>query len=228
MEGFSFCEEGYYKFCKNKKCILLTCCVNSRDEKDLRIKWYTHSINNYLENTNLQIRVIESSGYKFMIEHERLKQHSFNTKIEPGNTSPTSLLLTQREAESILEANKSGILDGFDMIIKITGKYYVPEIETEISKIPGDCGIVYQNTNITKESWSIPSEIFGFRKEYIDKIFKNMMLEEKNTDMYFEKIILNIHEKMNCKNYIFPKKMKVECNGECAHSSDKIRKLTEL
>lgn len=211
---------------EQKRCLLLVCCIHVRDEKEKRIGWYTDAINKYLENTNLQIRVIESSGYRFPIEHERFKQHSFNTKIEPGNTTPTSLVQTQREAESIIEANKSGILDGFDLVIKITGKYYVPEIETEILNIPDDCGIVYQHTTITPESSGIPSEIFGFRKEYTDEIF-DLMINEKNPDMFFEKIILNIHQKLNCKSYIFPRKMKVECINECAHSTDK-RVLTEI
>lgn len=206
----------------NKTCLLLACCVNARNEKEKRIKWYTDAINKYLETTNLQIRVIESSGYDFSIEHERFKQHSFVTSIDRENIEPTSIIQTRREAESILKAYESGILDGFDIVVKITGKYYVPELEQEISKIPNDCGIIYQQSKLSETSQS--SEIFGFKKEYTDYIFGSML----NGDLHFEEAISNIHEKLNCNSYRIPKKMKVECIDECPYKSDKNTFLKEL
>ena len=206
---------------EQKKCLLLTCCVDAKDEKEKRIKWYTDSINKYIENTNLQIRVVESSGYEFPIEHERLKQCSFVTKIDRENIAPT-LVPTRCEAESILKANESGILDEFDIVVKITGKYYVPELEKEISKIPDDCGIIYQQGKFSETGQN--SEIFGFRKEYIPNIFENMT----KSDVCFEDVIYNIHEKLNCSSYTIPKKMKVECIEECPHKTDKNIFLKEL
>lgn len=194
-----------------KKCLLLSCCVNVRDEKDRRIKWYTDAINKYLETTKLQIRAIESSGYEFPIKHERFKQYTFTSTLDKSVNFPT-----RGEAESILKADESGILDGFDMIVKITGKYYVPELEEEISKIPDDCGIVYQNGKDEVSNWS---EVFGFRKEYINEIFGKMV--NLGPEIWFEKFILDIHEKLNCNSYRFPKTMKVECVTECPHKTDK-------
>lgn len=202
---------------ENKICILLTTCVDNgkKEEYESRKKWYTETIKKYLETTNLQIRVIESSGYEFQIQDEKLKQHSFISVLDKSFRFPT-----RSEAESILKANESGILDGFDIIIKLTGKYYIPELETEVSKIPNDCGIIYQNTVITPDSTDMSCEIFGFRKDYINNLFSNM-LEEKNPDINFEKFIFNIHEKLNCNSYMFPKKMKIECIDKCPYRNDK-------
>jgi hypothetical protein len=203
------------------KCLLLTTCVNVRDEKEKRIKWYTDAINKYLENTNLQIRIVESSGYEFPISHDRLRQYSFITSIEREKLLP-ELVPTRCEAESILEANKSGILDGLDIIVKITGKYYVPELEEEINKIPDDCGIIYQHGKFSETGQN--SEIFGFKKEYISNVFEKIL----TSDVIFEDVIHNIHEKLNCKSYTIPKKMKVECIEECPHKTNKNEILKEL
>lgn len=206
---------------EQKRCLLLTCCVDVRDEKEKRIRWYTDSIHKYLENTKLHVRVIESSGYEFPIEHERFKQYSFKSTLEREKIN-RDIIPTHTEAESILKANESGILDGFDLVVKITGKYYVPELAEEISKVPEDCGIVYQNSKSSENSQN--SEIFGFKKEYINDIFTKMI---KN-NIFFEESIYNIHEKLNCNSYTIPKKMKVECVTECPHKTDPNILLKEL
>jgi hypothetical protein len=176
-----------------------------------------NAINKYLEKTNLHIRVVESSGYEFPIDHERFKQHTFTSTIDKNINFPTN-----GEIESIVKADESGILDGFDMVIKITGKYYVPELENELSKIPSDCGIVYQH-GVYEEN-ATNSEIFGCKKEYIKKIF----VEIYKNDTYFEKLITNIHEKLGCTSYILDKKMKIECGDTCPHKTDKNILLKEL
>lgn len=203
-----------------KICLLLVCCVHTRQNNDeIRIKWYTDAINKYLETTNLQVRVVESSGYKFPIEHERLKQYAFTSTLDKGIGFPT-----RGEAESILKVNESGILDDFDTIIKVTGKYYLPELEEEINNIPGNAGIIYQN--IKDDSLkSNNSEIFGFRREYTNDIFdEHLKFPSKYIDL--ESGIYNVHERLGCNYHTF-KTIKVECTDECPYRNNG-SKLAEL
>lgn len=201
----------------SKKCLLLTCCVNAgRGDDEIIIKWYTSTINKYLETTNLHIRAVESSGYKFLIEHNRFKQYNFTSDLDKSINFPT-----RGEAESIIKANESGILEGFDTIIKLSGKYYVPELEKEINNIPNNVGIIYQNIK-NEYNNTIASEIFGFQKQYIENIFSQM-----NTEM-FEKCIYNIHEKLGCNFHTF-KTMKVDCITEkCPFRSNTFDEIKEL
>ena len=207
-----------------KKCILLPCCVRAgRGDDETRIKWYTETIKKYLETTNLQIRVVESSGYEFPIEHERLKQFVFSSELDKSFGFPS-----RGESESIIKVNESGILDDLDIIVKITGKYYLPDIEEEINNIPENAGIMYQNIKEDPTKF-IASEIFGFKRKYINDIFKSILeCEDQSCYLALEHKIYNIHENLGCDFYTF-KTLKIECTHEkCPFRSLTFVELKEL
>lgn len=176
-------------------CILLTSYANNDEE---RIKWYTYAINNYLEHTQLKLRLVDSSGYTFPVEEsERFKQYSF---VQPEGM-PSS---THQESYAILEAEKSGLLDGFDTVFKLTCKYYLPELEKELETVPEDVGIIYQNAGAQN------SELFGFSKNLLKPIFEKVLKGDK----IMEDQIHNIHEELGVKSHRL-KPLEIQCGETC-------------
>jgi len=154
----------------------------------------------FLNNTELPILVIESSGYRFNISHKRLRQHTFNM----AHQLPTS---TQQEATSILRALDAGLLEGFHKIIKVTGKYYLPDLEKAIKVIPVDACIIYQYTHVRERSkwlrrraWQ-NSEIFGFCSSFIRPIFGPIA---RSMSGAMEHALLNVHLALNTSSYRLP------------------------
>lgn len=182
-------------FSESGTCILLTSYANNDEE---RIKWYTYAINNYLENTQLKLRLVDSSGYTFPIEEtERFKQYSF---VQPEGM-PSS---THQESYAILEAEKSGLLDGFDTVFKLTCKYYLPELEKELETVFKDVDIIYQNAGAQN------SELFGFSKNLLKPIFEKVL----NGDKIMEDQIHNIHEELGVKSHRL-KPLEIQCGESC-------------
>lgn len=168
--------------------ILLTTCVDpmSKQKRKLstqrRKSMYMEKIRLYLEHTNAMIFVVESTGYTFPIVHDRLCQFNF-VSDEAYCTS------SQAEADSILRAYDSGMFDGYRRILKITGKYFVPNIDEVIESLPRCVGIVYQNGSA--HAWQ-PSEIFGFDKKYARSIFEPVY---SSTDT-MERCIWKVHKRL--------------------------------
>ena len=186
------------KFENNKKnIILLTMCVkthnNSKKDEDYRFNLYKKNIDLYLKNTNLDIYVIESSNNKKLKEiyknNKRIHIHIFDLhskKYIKNRKNSTHL-----EVLSLLEAYKYFKLYKCNNIIKITGRYYVPNIYKIINLLDNKKNLYIQNRvgfNGLKQT-----EILGFKSKYFCKIFKKTINEKK----IFEKIIteLNNEEK---------------------------------
>ena len=158
----------------NTYCLLLTT-YNIPDRQHI----YKNIIEKWLKHTNFTIFVVDSSGNKINIEHPRLHNFSFtqdDTKYYKNKDGPT-----EAEKNSIIKAihffNKK-LLD-YDIIIKITGKYFIPQLENLIQYIPNDVDIIFQyrNNNILKMQ---NSEIVGIRSKkilYLMKLIENMLFE---------------------------------------------------
>jgi hypothetical protein len=188
-------------------CILLTTTVyinttdylNDYNSPSSRLQLYIDTINDYIKYTNLTIYVVESSNYSFpeFKNNPRVKVFTFKTdnKIKCNDCSATPY-----EAESILKAFNYFDLKRYDKIIKVTGKYYIPNMETLIKNIPADADIFFQNTNennLGKQN----SEIFGCKTKYLPEIM-NKIIENSRRNMNFESTLYSIS--MNYKVYTFP------------------------
>lgn len=160
--------------------ILLTTYVG-RDPS--RVPMYMEKIRLYLDRTRAPICVVESSGSSFPIVHDRLRQYSF-----VGGAHSSS---THAEAESILRAFDSGMLDDYRRIIKITGKYFVPDIETSL---PREAAVVYQN-RVSKRKQ--PSEIFGFDAEHTRAIFEPIL----RGSLLMEDALVNVHKRIGARSF---------------------------
>ena len=125
----------------NNIIILLTMTVNppnyiswlkQRDSKE-RLNMYEKIINLWLNNTKFKIVVVENTGYKFNIVHERLELITFEYTDDSMNKY---IAKGQHEMFSIqYSINNSKFIKDCDYVIKITGRYYMPEFENIINKL---------------------------------------------------------------------------------------------
>lgn len=183
----------------NTYCLLLTT-YNIPDRQHI----YKNILEKWLKYTSFTIFVVDSSGNKINIEHPRLHQFSFkqDTKYYKHKGGPT-----QAEKNSIIKAihffNKKLLY--YDIVFKITGKYFIPQLENLIQYIPNDVDIIFQysNYNILKIQ---NSELVGIRTK---KILNLMKLIENN--MLFENMLYNRIQDNRFKIYKLPK-LEIENN----------------
>jgi len=174
----------------DKICILLTTSVDY--SKPDRINMYNSVINDYLENTKLNIYIVNSSTNKYFFpefqNNPRIFIYSF-IQQENGKSS------TYYEAISILNAFNYFNLNKFDYIIKITGRYYIHNIEELINKIPEETEVIYQNNHLKIiKIISQNSEIFGCKTIYLEDIMTNII----NSNDIFENNIKKLIYKYKC------------------------------
>ena len=162
----------YEKYGKRKVnwVLLLTTSVNVGYNSANRLEQYRKSINHWLKYSNLDLYIIESTGYKFeeYKNNPRIFIHTFTPKIKTNR--PDLFSSSQLESESILEAYKhfKEKWKKYNVIFKLTGKYFIPNFENYMKNIPL-CDIYIQN----RDSWKnfVATEIFGFNKKMIYKIY---------------------------------------------------------
>ena len=151
----------------NNWIVLLTTSVNNSYnnmiDTDFRKVLYHTQIKRWLNETNYDIVVVESSGYDFPeIEHERL--HKVVFKI--NEHLPTS---SQYEAISISNAldnirNKDFYIN-CSHILKVTGRYFLKDITNHLNNVEQNKDLYLQHHfNINWQN----SEYFGIRKELFD------------------------------------------------------------
>lgn len=204
----------------NGTCILLTSTVhiNTDDYKNIyntpeaRLKIYTDAINDWLQNTNMTIYIVESSNYNFpeYSGNPRVKVFSFKTE---NNINCKHCSATPYEAESILRAFNYFKLDKYDKIIKITGKYYIPGIEELIRNIPENSELIFQYTH--KDNLQ-NSEIFGCKTKLLPTIM-NKIIENSQNNINFEK---TLH--MISKDYIVYRFPPIKLNRQIRRSGDNL------
>jgi len=162
----------------NKICIILTTVtkpVIGYGNEQERIDMYNQVINNYLQNTNIDIYVVNSSGYNFPNFQNNPRVFIYSFVQENKNILRFA---SYYEANSILKIYDHFNLQKYSYIIKITGRYFVSNIEDIINSIPEDTDLIFQYTHsklLIKINQN--SEIFGcksiYLKEIMNKIIKN-------------------------------------------------------
>jgi hypothetical protein len=166
-----------------KCCVFLTMYVKNN------IELYEKRVKRWLDETDFDIFIVDSSGIGIKQTDERLKQYVFtqNPDFERFSVSVS-------EKNSILKAIdyfNDDLLD-YDIIFKITGKYFIPDFEYIVTTIPDDTDIVFQNLQITHGQ---NTELVGFRPNIIkdiilnishEKSFENVMREVQYNDKYIK------------------------------------------
>lgn len=156
-------------------CVLLTAAVTihpqwrtGRNTPEQRKALYLKSIGHWLEKTNFEVFVVESSGYGFPeFQHERFHVYSF--MLAPERTGCSS---SQLDAECILVAieNFRHQMKTFTHVLKVTGRYFFQDIQNTLANLPQDLDIYLQHSCNPAIDWQ-NSELFGFRKTLAEEIF---------------------------------------------------------
>ena len=211
--------------------ILLTCTVNTqphiswlkqRDGNE-RLKMYLDVITKWLTKTNLHIVTIENSGIDLKNEL-LLKNPNFNINqyldrfesitytyeripIEDKHFLDTHESKGHHELYAINYAYKnSKLIKECDYILKITGRYFIPKLESILLESLKKCNENQNNmVNIIRQSqkwrgWN-RCEILGCHISNFDDLFKypsyNDMLEEEYTDR------INLKQRNNSNYYVY-------------------------
>lgn len=175
--------------------ILLSTCAYphapSRQSPEQRIPMYQKVIQQWLDLTSLPIFVIDSSGYSFpdIQPHERLHIEKFHLPQWIVDTNCSSFY----EGYSIMHTFKTQ-LNNYDLVIKVTGRYFLPTLEQEINGLPKDVDIVYQHTQNPRIKWQ-NTEIFGFKPQLVHEIFEDFVYG-KTSHKLIEHHLYDIHNKV--------------------------------
>lgn len=182
---------------KNRWCILLTTCVNrksqTQEEKEKLLTIYRRSISDWLTKTTLPICVVDSSDYAFNeFANTRLIVVHYMCK-ETGSS-------TISESMSILYAlEHSKELKRYENIVKITGRYYIPNMKETLENIPYSYDFYLQATRTPNLQ---NSEVFGFKQHLGKTIFTPLA---NNTDtLTMEESIWNTSHIDKYTSYVLP------------------------
>jgi len=154
---------------QNNWIVLISTCVNPLNQNynnihEIRFRkdLYTYQIKKWLSETNMKIIVVESSGYTFPnIIHDRLTVISFIIDKKYDSSS-------QYEAQSLIYAIEK-IKDTEDFkncthILKVTGRYFLKNIETVLSNVEQDLDLYLQYWRHDVNKWQ-NTEYFGIRRD---------------------------------------------------------------
>jgi hypothetical protein len=129
--------------------IILTCTVYVNHKKIClvqtnpfeRIETYLKSILQWLDKTNFNIIVVENSGYTFPeLTNKKIKHRNrFEVITLNENDEPSQLRnSTSKGASEIFSIHyaflKSTIIQKSNFIIKVTGRYFIPDLENYLKR----------------------------------------------------------------------------------------------
>lgn len=187
-----------------KYCILFTMYIGEQKE---RREIYENRIKRWLDNTNIDLYTVDSSNNYLFYDKKtnlptsnyffnpRLHQYAFDqgTGFKNGNPSVP-------ERNSMLKAIKKFEKEfkKYDIVFKITGKYFIPNFEKIILKanIP-KVEIVFQKRTDTNGQ---NTEIIGFSPHVFKEIIKQI-----DEDVTFEELVAKINRKKLYKTFRLPK-----------------------
>lgn len=156
-----------------KYCLLLTTFIKNRESL------YTTKVIRWLNETNLDIYLVDSSNQGLPLQHSRLHQFKFQQSDPFVDHNPSVY-----EINSILKAIDYFDFSHYDMIIKVTGKYFIPKLEKALNYIPSDADIVLQNRTyfLTQNT-----ELLVIKQSLIKEIL-NKYTERTNFEKFMYKL----------------------------------------
>jgi hypothetical protein len=170
--------------------ILLTTTVHTQPKETLhqtdkqqRITTYLKSVKQWLEKTKLPIVVVENSGYNFDAELKAEKE-KYKTRFEVVAFNEASLPEaaylkgnTSKGASEIYAIDyayhHSKLLEKADFIVKITGRYYVPTLESYLNNQ------TILNYNALRQNNPTSCELLGASHKVFPKIFNPYLINRE-------------------------------------------------
>jgi len=166
--------------------VLLTT-YNTRDRELM----YTKRLHWWLNKTMLPIYVVDSSGHGFSPSFSNIrsfKQVQFNqTRFLKGNWGSTEAeLLSLKQAWEAFQDDWSKL----DYVVKVTGKYVLPGLQSEMKKIhTGNSFIIQQSTDHPESGhlrW-VNTECLGFNAARMGELLE-MLATDKRAAALEEKL----------------------------------------
>ena len=174
----------------NNWIVLLTTAVNiNNDQNDIEKRKiiYSNQIGNWLTQTNMNIFVVESTGYGFpKLKHDRLV--ILKTNLPKCGSS------SQSEAQSISYAlnqiKDNEYFKNCSHILKVTGRYFLYNIENKLKHTKPDLDVYLQIHKNDIIKWQ-NTEYYGIKKQlfepFINTVLNCGFMEHK----LYEFILLN-------------------------------------
>ena len=160
--------------------------------KQERINTYLKSIRAWLKYTNLNITVIENSGYEFTELAEELNLYKDRFEVITYHESQSNYPEFQMHLQSKggLEINSihyayniSRFLKKSSFIIKITGRFFISNFENFINSVD------LRNYDCLKQYYNNRCEIVGTSSKNFDTIFnKNLFVNHGKYDYHVENV----------------------------------------
>lgn len=163
--------------------IILTTTINTHSNisylrqkyRDERTEIYRDSINNWnkFRNKNFEVVVVENSGCEMGLP-DGMRLYSLDT------SSLKTASKGQHELKSVRYVLDNIDLSQYDYVVKITGRYFVPELELELRK--------HQDFEVICQANPKRCEIIGCRVDLIDKVFEYPSSRDHVEDEYYERM----------------------------------------
>ena len=187
----------------NKICLILTTTVYIHDKlyiyqknTEERLKLYIKSIKQWLDLTHFYILVVDNSGYTF----PELKEINCNDRFQiisfKENEIPEANYLLNNKhkgASELFSINyaftNSKFFNICDYVIKVTGRYFIPQFEKYIYSI-----LEFDNVDALCQNEQTRCEFLGCKKEYFNILF-NISLKQ-NDGMYNNHIEFLYNERL--------------------------------
>ena len=163
---------------------------NEQNNNKQRLEIYLNKINKWLTNTNFNIIVVENSNYKFdelPENNERFEKIIFdisNVKDKNEYFLKNNNAKGQYENYSINYAYQhSNIIKSSDYIIKITGRFFVPNLEKILLE-----QLNQYNYKFIRQIKHNKCEIVGCHKDKFTELFK-FPVEDNHVESSYQNII---------------------------------------
>ena len=143
---------------KQSRFIIIFGTYNTPDRTDM----YYNTLNWYVHNSTFELVVVDSFGVGFNISHPRVHYCVYNQsnhKIHWWRFKSNSELLSLQMATDQYHE----LFDRFEYVVKMTGKYVLPDLKYELDKIPvnGDIDWIIQSRE--GKAFRVTTEVFGVK-----------------------------------------------------------------
>lgn len=162
--------------------IILTTTINTHSDvshlkqtsQTERYQIYMDSINNWnkIRNKNFDVVVVENSGSRMELP-DGMELYSLDTS-DLRTTSKG-----QHELRSIKYVLDNVDLSQYDYVAKITGRYFIPELELELRK--------YKDFEVICQTNPKRCEIVGCRVDLVDRVFEYPSSKDHVEYEYYER-----------------------------------------
>jgi hypothetical protein len=211
--------------------LLLTTTVNVQNKLALReidplerIATYTKSLSQWLEKTNFRMVVIENTGHSFPEWEEwkekygdRLEVISFresdveDAEYLKGNNSKGA---SEIFAINYARLHSKWIRDGdVDFLIKITGRFFIPGLQSYLDSIDLDCFDILKQNNIQS------CQLMGVRLSLFMHLFQRDLFDNNGNyngnveEIYVERMLMHFPEERRLICPVFPIEPTLEGGG---------------